>query len=1335
MKFKPFEKISRNTATRRLTIIFICVFAVAFVFFLLRGPYLSNTIKRIIIPVLENATGERVIIDKAVINLFPFYVQIKGFKMFDEGGNKLLKISKMRAYLDILGIVSKELRIRRLTVNKPDLTADKKAFEKIMNFTGKKKGEGKNNRFSIQLKSTKIMDGTFHVTDMKQHMSLAGAGLQVEAVVNDTTDADIFLQNGTLKLPGFPELKGTVDVRLEAETNRIRIVNAELSYLNSSLKIGGDVYPASSGGVKQANFSGKAKILTQNISEMFGLKQVRDGELSLEGSVDLVPGQGPEGKSPKAKLDIKTNGRFYLETLMELVNVRENIKGHIDIQGKIHGVYPDIIGEGTVNAKDVELTSLPLDDLKGKIQYENNTFTFPDFVAHTYGGLLEGRASIVVPSGNYFVASEMFEIGSAKFFKFISWEQPFPKGRIDGNFMLDKIMGKDLDLIAHAKYRNTTENFENQLTDRLQTMETDLEMKDSILTLSNTRLSTENSELFIDGTIHLSEKELSLAIELQSSDAADLSAPYFIGLQSPLTFRGRVEGSSEAPEITGSITVGSGILNGEPVERASGDIAYTPESLSVKLLKARYGGAVYEVSGSIDFRKTKGLFSFDDPYYRAEAAVRNGDAGSLLRAAYREIPLQGLVDAQLSFEGDTQKFSGYGKVILEDGFVLGQKFEHAVVETELTENGMNFPFLEISNGDSSLQAYGSLDFEKKFVINVTSDRLNLKDIAYFKNIPVDASGNLQMRGSGTFRNPAAEFSVNVVESYFNGSPIGSGTIRGDLKDDTLSVFGDLLEDRVKVDAALELSDPIPWHVNMDIDKGRYDFILAGFLEDEPEDLAASLEGSVRLTGKGKKISMDSEFQSLHSSLYGYTIRNTDTIVLKLKDDEFVIQSLAIEGDKGTMEVSGAMKIGSSYDVHVDGGVDLAPLKALTKTVESLDGEGSFSMTVSGPWETPKLRGEIHIADTSMLLPNFSYRIGPMNGDIFFDKEKFTFESFHTDFAGGSIDMSGVGYLQKLALKRLAVFSELEGIRFRPAEGLDVAIDGSVFLEKTPLKQSLSGDLNIRRARYTKRIEWKSGLLKLREAGIAPPDQLSDFEKTELNIFIKGDKDIMIDNNIARTPVKMDLNINGTLAEYGLTGRIETRGGSIFFRGNEFEIIEGNVDFIESSKITPVFHIQSETFIKGYRLRLDLDGPADKFTLAFFSDPPLDDSEILTLLTSGQITKGTEGIEGGIGAGEATAFLTGRLQDVMEERVKDITGFERFEINPHTSSTGAVSSRFTVGQQMLDGKLLVTYSSSVGSTELDVIRLRYKLTNNISVVGLRDEIGSIGGDIRYRFEFK
>ena len=60
---------------------------------------------------------------------------------------------------------------------------------------------------------------------------------------------------------------------------------------------------------------------------------------------------------------------------------------------------------------------------------------------------------------------------------------------------------------------------------------------------------------------------------------------------------------------------------------------------------------------------------------------------------------------------------------------------------------------------------------------------------------------------------------------------------------------------------------------------------------------------------------------------------------------------------------------------------------------------------------------------------------------------------------------------------------------------------------------------------------------------------------------------------------------------------------------------------------------------------------------------------------------------------------------------------------------------TVSKKLIGDKLFVTYSSAVGSTEEQIINLKYNLGKNVSLIGARDEKGSLGGDIKFRFEFK
>ena len=49
-------------------------------------------------------------------------------------------------------------------------------------------------------------------------------------------------------------------------------------------------------------------------------------------------------------------------------------------------------------------------------------------------------------------------------------------------------------------------------------------------------------------------------------------------------------------------------------------------------------------------------------------------------------------------------------------------------------------------------------------------------------------------------------------------------------------------------------------------------------------------------------------------------------------------------------------------------------------------------------------------------------------------------------------------------------------------------------------------------------------------------------------------------------------------------------------------------------------------------------------------------------------------------------------------------------------------------------MFVTYSYAIGTVEEDVVTLEYKMDRNISLIGSRNEIGSVGVDLKYKLEF-
>jgi len=220
-------------------------------------------------------------------------------------------------------------------------------------------------------------------------------------------------------------------------------------------------------------------------------------------------------------------------------------------------------------------------------------------------------------------------------------------------------------------------------------------------------------------------------------------------------------------------------------------------------------------------------------------------------------------------------------------------------------------------------------------------------------------------------------------------------------------------------------------------------------------------------------------------------------------------------------------------------------------------------------------------------------------------------------------------------------------------------------------------------------------------------------------------------------MQVEMVLRGDLAKPVLLGRIESSEGLVFFRNTNFRISSASADYSDDSGRSPYINIRAQSSVGGYYIWLSLEGRSDQMNLALSSDPPLDEVEILGLLTlGGSAGDSLDGLEGGVGAAEATSLLTGKVQDVLEGRVTDLTGLDRVQIAPSISEeTGEVVPRVTVSKRLMGEKLFVTYSSTIGTESDEEIQLEYLLGENVSLMGGQESTGSIGGDLKFRFRFE
>ncbi|GBE37396.1 hypothetical protein BMS3Bbin07_01561 [bacterium BMS3Bbin07] len=546
--------------------------------------------------------------------------------------------------------------------------------------------------------------------------------------------------------------------------------------------------------------------------------------------------------------------------------------------------------------------------------------------------------------------------------------------------------------------------------------------------------------------------------------------------------------------------------------------------------------------------------------------------------------------------------------------------------------------------------------------------------------------------------------------------------------------------QVSITGSMATSGDLPWKARIDIAEGLYDDLMLLFLKNFslkniPEDLFLSLKGEMNLSGTSSSVMGSVLLKSLKLNLYGQNFTNTEDILLTIDGSRIEFNSFSLRTGLAALSINGNLDLEKGYDMTIAGRAYLGPLKGFISGIEYIRGYSDFVLAIRGKWLDPVFNGGLSIEETSLAVTGIPNRFSSIKGYIYIDENRIVLDTLSGRFASGDIRVRGVAQLKGLNLRDFHFEGVVKNINLYLEEGVSFKLSGDLVLAKKQEGIYLIGDLRVLKGRYTRNIEWRSWILSAKKPALQKK-QYGLLDTIELNINLYGDEDIIIDNNLATTPARIDLVILGTLKNPSLIGRVELKGGKIFFRNNEFTIINASADFTDPARINPFFDIVASTRVKDYQIHLSLEGYAEQFNLSLSSEPMLDEIDILSLLTVGELGTKLKGFEGGIGASEAASFLTGKLQETLEERLRNITGFDRIQVEPYVSEiTGTIGPKITVSKRLLTDRLYVTYTTSLGNAPEQSLRVEFFLSDNISLVGERDELGTLGADIKFRVEFR
>ncbi|MEW6675651.1 MAG: translocation/assembly module TamB domain-containing protein [Nitrospirota bacterium] len=1327
---------------RRVLYLLFFTIVIGLIIFVSRGPHISNALKRLILPELEAAFGQRVIAQKIYINIFPLFIEAKGLKVFDEDGNRILFANRLKGYMELSGVLSRHLSIRRLVVKEPEITTDREQLDAVIKNVKAYLEKDRKPALKVRIKVIEVIDGvaSFRDDDLKGMIGLKRLGGEV--IVGENPRLKATVKEFDLKREGWPELRGDLSTAMIFRKDGVEIKSLEVGAYGSKFKTEG-FYSEGEG-----TLSTEIALLVDSVKRIFSLKQRGEGRISAKGEIKAQSSKLKAQSWKDIFIDLKLKGDFYFQTLMELLNVKERVEGFIDFQGEMKGQLSNISGKAKARLQKGNLFDVDIDSLRCEVTYHDGVMVFKNGAAELYSGKAQAEGSLNLPAAEFFTLNVKFDsIDSRAALRLIGWKPEIPAGKVDGELMTS---GRKFNPDGWFIYNSHQSIVNSQSVNRLSTLDSRLStnnvlgrirnikgtysVRGGVLSLSDMKLSTAESNVSVEGTVNVAKKTINLKSRLDTNDVSDLTSPYYRGVKGRGDFSGEITGTFGNPEISGKTNIYNAFIEGYRADSITSHFSYNKNLLSVQELVLKLPDEEHRIKGKIFFPEAKELFELSEPVYEMDASITNAEFGKAIQVFYKDFLATGRLNADFKIGGRNKNIELTGNALIKKAEIYKIPFDSASVAFSYVNKELSFKQAVIKRGRSILTVEGKLSSDEKFSYRASSNRLLIKDIG-LEHMPDDAILGVQSEGHGTFKNPTITLSATVVGGTFKGRPMGSGIVKAEIKNRDISLDAALFNERVKLKGNGHLDDNLPWAAEVGIQPGRYDFIVSSILKDVPEDLLLNLKGRVELKGDRRHITASANINQVTLALFGYSFSNDSDIKVQVNNRKLSFPAFTIRSGSTSFRLSGGIEIGREYDILLEGSSSLLPLKGLSKKIGHLKGDADFVFSITGKWEKPRINGGLSVSNASFGLKDYYPRISSINGYLYIDEDRIILQRLSGRLGGGEIELSGLVYLKGFGIKRFYLETHLNNITASISKDFNINFRGDLLYKGTPNSQSITGDIKINRSRYKERVEWRSLLLKAK-AKERPKAEISELERAEVNIRISGSDNIYIDNNIARAPVRIDMVLRGTISRPVLFGRLESKEGSVYFRNNEFRIIHASADFADPNRINPVIEIIAGTVVKGYSIKLNLEGQMEHFNLSLSSDPPLEEMDILALLTVGQIGKQLKGLEGGIGAGEATSFLTGKMQVVLEERLRTITGFDRLQVDPYVSkTTGTVGPRVTVSKRLVGDRLFVTYTSSLGSTEEQILKLEYLLDKNISLLGIRDEKGSVGGDVKFRFEFK
>jgi translocation and assembly module TamB len=826
-------------------------------------------------------------------------------------------------------------------------------------------------------------------------------------------------------------------------------------------------------------------------------------------------------------------------------------------------------------------------------------------------------------------------------------------------------------------------------------------------------------------------------------------------------WQGRISGPIVGPSFIGHMKGTDARYDQLFWDEMEGDMTYSPDGFALVHASARRGRS----SAQLEMALTLDDWSFTNASpWTFDATLVRTDTSGLQALLGVPFSIGGLLSGEFHGTGTRSDPTMSGLFDMISPEAWGWKFDRARGEFSLRHGAVrvsNFELRILPPATSGTSAsansaapglltgnflYGTLDHQ--VIFDLTGAAVPLDGIAQIQTPRLAIGGRLsfQLAGQGSLLAPKLQGSLRLVDLRLGSDTVGSFQGRVDSDGEKLNLMVDSAMSTGSLHGAIQLSLGGDYPVTSSFDLAQIDLdpLLAAALHVTAITGHGQADGHIAVSGallRPETLNVSADLSHLAFDFEYVKLENVGPVRLQYDHSGIRIDQANLRGMDTDFKLSGFARFTGdrALGLQLGGQVNLSLFEAFVPNLTA-NGPAQVDAAIAGTLANPRITGRVHVQGATLRFGDFPTGLSQVAGDFVFNANRLVFDNVAAQAGGGALQLSGsVSYGGGPFHYDLTAHSDQ--IRIRYPIGMSWLTGGTLQLSGSSQAATLSGQVTVDRLLMSESFDPVSLLGSSSDAISGPSTNSTFLRNLQFDVQAVSSPNARLEWSSGSSQTEASLRIRGTWEHPILLGNIHMLSGDMQFRGNQYRLSRGDINFVNPFRLDPVVDIEAITTIRQYQVTVDFDGPASHLTMSYRSDPPLPSSDIITLLALG--STGEESQLRGATAVQtpevgATTLLSEAISSQLGGRVQRLFGISHFSVDPSYLSTTAVGTnpgaRVTIEQQFARN-LTITYSTDVTSTQEQVIQIEYAVRPDLSVVALRDENGTFGIDVIRKNRFK